>query len=96
MLQIIIATMLFLVMAFGIGFVINMLVKTTWFPTYFIIAIIIVLAVWAPWGGNNEKLIDVISNYTIIDFIPVIGAIAGALLSGTSMKALRKAGFKMF
>lgn len=96
MLQIIIATVLFLVMTFGIGFIINMLVKTTWFPTYLFIVVIIVLAIWAPWSSENAKLIDVIGQYTWVDFLPVIGAIAGALLSGTAIKLLRQGGYKMF
>jgi len=94
--QIVIATMLFMVITFGIGFIVNMLIKTTWFPTYFFIVLIIVLAFWAPWGGDDEKLVDVISNYTFIDFIPVIGAIAGAIISGYAIRALRRGGYKMF
>lgn len=96
MLQVVFATMLFLCMTFGIGFIINMLVKTTWFPTYLFIVVIIVLALWAPWSSNNQKLIDVITEYTIVDFIPIIGAIIGAILSGTTIKALRKGGYQMF
>lgn len=95
-LQIVFATMLFLCMTFGIGFIINMLVKTTWFPTYFFIVLIIILALWAPWSGDNQKLIDVITQYTIVDFIPIVGAIIGAILSGTTIKALRKGGYQMF
>ena len=73
-----------------------MLVKTTWFPTYLFIVIILVLAFWAPWAGDKTKLIDNIANYTIVDFVPVLGAIAGAVLSGYAMKSLRQAGYKMF
>jgi len=95
-LQIIIATVLFLVMTFGIGFIINMLVKTTWFPTYLFVVVTIVLALWAPWSSENTKLVDVISMYTWVDFLPVIGAIGGAYLSGAAIKMLRKGGYKMF
>lgn len=96
MFQIVFATMLFMVITFGIGFIVNMLIKTTWFPTYFFIVLIVVLAFWAPWNGNDEKLVDVITQYTFIDFIPVIGAIAGAIISGYAIRALRKGGYKMF
>lgn len=96
MLQIIFATMLFMTITFGIGFIVNMLIKTTWFPTYLFIVLIIILAFWAPWSGDDEKFIDVISSYTFIDFIPVIGAIAGAIISGYAIRALRRGGYKMF
>lgn len=96
MLQVIIAAVLALVLVFGIGFILNMLVKTTWFPTYAYIVLIIVLAFWAPWAGDGTKMLDNITNYTIVDFIPAVGGLVGAYISGTTIKALRKGGYKMF
>lgn len=96
MLQVIIATLLFGVMAFGIGFIANMLIKTTWFPAYVTIILLIVMAFWAPWSGDNDKLIDNITKYSFVDFIPIIGCIIGAILSGYTIKALRRGGYKMF
>ena len=54
MLQLIIATMLFLVMMFGIGFIFNMLFKTTWFPIYLFIIVLIPLGIWAPWDTVSD------------------------------------------
>lgn len=96
MLQIIIGTVLALVLIFGIGFIINMLVKTTWFPIYAYIILIIVLAFWAPWAGDGTKMLENITKYTIVDFIPAVGGLLGAYLSGITIRNLRKGGYKMF
>jgi len=95
-LQVIIGTVLAFVLIFGIGFIINMLVKTTWFPTYAYIIVIIVLAFWAPWAGDGTKMLDNITKYTIVDFIPALGGLFGAIVSGTTIKSLRLGGYKMF
>lgn len=96
MLQLIIATVLFLVMMFGIGFILNMLLKTTWFPIYGFVLVLIPLGIWAPWDPNATATIENFAHYTIVDYIPVIGALAGAYVSGWAIQALRKGGYKMF
>ncbi|WP_141500087.1 YuiB family protein [Paenibacillus luteus] len=96
MLQLVIATVLFLVMMFGIGFILNMLLKTTWFPIYLFILVLIPLGIWAPWDKKATATIENFAHYTIIDYIPVIGALVGAYVSGWAIQALRKGGYKMF
>ncbi|WP_138754792.1 YuiB family protein [Paenibacillus sinopodophylli] len=96
MLQLMIATVLFLVMMFGIGFILNMLLKTTWFPIYLFIIALIVLGIWAPWDDSATTTIQNFAHYTVIDYIPVLGALVGAYVSGWAIQALRKGGYKMF
>ncbi|MGG1637333.1 hypothetical protein BK120_11155 [Paenibacillus sp. FSL A5-0031] len=96
MLQLIIATVLFLVMMFGIGFILNMLLKTTWFPIYLFVIALIVLGIWAPWDQSASTTIENFAHYTVFDYIPVIGALIGAYVSGWAIQALRKGGYKMF
>ncbi|GKU80308.1 YuiB family protein [Paenibacillus sp. L3-i20] len=94
--QIIIATVLFFVMMFGIGFILNMLLKTTWFPIILFVIVIIVLAIWSPWEDTANPTLDNIGTYTLIYYIPITGALIGAYVSGWAIQALRKGGYKMF
>ncbi|MFF2091866.1 MULTISPECIES: YuiB family protein [Paenibacillus] len=95
MLQLIVATVLFLVMMFGIGFILNMLLKTTWFPIYVFIIVLIPLYIWQTWD-NSESFAGNFAAFTFVDLIPVIGALAGAYISGAAIRALRRGGYKMF
>ena len=94
--QTIIAAVLFFVMMFGIGFILNMLLKTTWFPVILFFIVLIVLAIWSPWSESENPTMDNIGTYTLVYYIPIIGALIGALVSGWAIKALRKGGYKMF
>jgi hypothetical protein len=91
--QLIIVTVLLLVLFFGIGFILNMLMKTTWFPIYAYFAVVIVFVVY--WGSAGS-LTDNLTGYTYADYIPAVGGLIGAVLSGSAIKALRIRGFKMF
>ncbi len=95
MLQIVVAMLLFFVMMFGIGFILNMLMKTTWFPIYLFIIVILPLGVYftldrsLPLGEN-------LANYTFVDALPAFAALVGAYVSGWAIRALRRGGYKMF
>jgi len=94
--QIIIATVLFFVMMFGIGFILNMLLKTTWFPIGLFIVVLIGLAIWAPWPDADNPSLENFGTYTLVYYIPITGALIGAYVSGWAIRALRKGGYKMF
>lgn len=93
MLQLIIATTLIFVLIFGIGFILNMMLKTTWLPIYAYVLLIIVL-VYLNWDSGT--LLDNIGSYTIIDYIPAAGGLAGAVLSGIAIKTMRAKGYRMY
>ncbi|MFF2480745.1 YuiB family protein [Paenibacillus sp. NPDC058071] len=95
MLQLIVATVLFLVMMFGIGFILNMLLKTTWFPIYVFIIVLVPLYIWQTWD-ESKSFVGNFTAFTIVDLIPVIGALVGAYVSGWAIRALRRGGYKMF
>ncbi|MBD0383423.1 YuiB family protein [Paenibacillus sedimenti] len=94
MFQMIIATVLMMVLFFGLGFILNMLMKTTWFPLYAYIALIIGVIIYGAMGTATFLSND--TGFTIVDIIPAIGGFVGAILSGSAIKALRIRGFKMF
>lgn len=93
MIQLIIVTVLLLVLFFGIGFILNMLMKTTWFPIYIYFAVVIAFVVY--WGSAGS-LTSNVTGYTFADYIPAVGGLIGAILSGSAIRALRVRGFKMF
>ncbi|MCU6709836.1 YuiB family protein [Paenibacillus sp. J5C_2022] len=94
--QIVVATVLFFVMMFGIGFILNMLLKTTWFPVVLFFIVLIGLAIWSPWDPSENPSMDNIGTYTLVYYIPITGALIGAFVSGWAIRALRRGGYKMF
>lgn len=86
-LQFIVAIPLFLVLFFGIGFILNMLIKTTWLP----LILYIVLA-----GG---AVIYLLVNQRVpqtTDYVMLVSGFVGAFASGWSIKTLRAKGYGMF
>ncbi|NDI36800.1 YuiB family protein [Chengkuizengella sediminis] len=83
------------VLFFGIGFILNMLLKTTWFPVYVYILVVIPYMVYWLWEAG-ESLLTNITQYQITDYITFIGGLIGAILSGLTIKKLRSQGYKMF
>ena len=92
--QVIVIALLSFVLMFGVGFILNMLLKTTWFPIYGYMVVIIGLFVYFEWGNGN-MLANLLS-YGFIDWLAVAGGLAGAYASGWTIRTLRVRGYKMF
>ncbi|WP_238323135.1 YuiB family protein [Gorillibacterium massiliense] len=82
------------VLFFGIGFIVNMLLKTTWLPIYLAVAVIVILLIylWKPSVSIGSNLTE----YGFADILSVLSGIGGAALSGYTIKTLRFKGYKMF
>lgn len=85
--QVMISIPLFLVLLFGIGFILNMILKTTWLPSILYAALIIGLAVYMFMESGGLKPVD---------WIILSAGMIGALLSGWTIKMLRAKGYRMF
>jgi hypothetical protein len=98
MIQLIIATVLLFVLFFGIGFILNMLMKTTWFPVYGYILLAIGLLIY--WSQQSESpsgnWLAGLAGYSWADYTTAVGGLIGAILSGFAIRTLRAKGFKMF
>ena len=92
--QFVITIVLFFVLFFGIGFILNMLMKTTWFPVFGYLILIIGLAVYMSWGQGSFW--SDVTGYTWVDYLTAVGGLAGVVLSGSAIRTLRNKGFKMF
>lgn len=93
--QLLIAILLFFVLLFGIGFILNMLLKTTWFPIYLYVIVVVPLAIYLQWT-SGLSLWQNLAEYGVFDYLTAIGGFAGAALSGWTIKTLRDRGYRMF
>jgi hypothetical protein len=91
--QIIVAIVLLFVLFYGLSFIINMLLKTTWLSVYLYIALIIFFIFYlkgeGPWGTY-------LLEYKLVDYLYAASGLAGVVLGGLSIKTLRDKGYKMF
>ncbi|MCC3374622.1 YuiB family protein [Cohnella sp. REN36] len=89
--QEIVGTLLVFVLFFGIGFILNMLIKTTWLPTWLYVLIVLPLSVWYFWDPE----LSVLAFFGVFT-LPLLAGIGGALVSGWAIRALRRGGYRMF
>nr|WP_223298901.1 YuiB family protein [Paenibacillus darwinianus] len=94
-LQVFVSMLLFFVMMFGIGFILNMLIKTTWFPVYLFIIVVLPLGMYYTWD-KDLGFADNLSAYGAVDVVVAAGALFGAYMSGWTIRKLRIGGYKMF
>lgn len=90
-----VGTVLMFVLFYGLGFILNMLLKTTFFPVYAYIVVLIALNVYWKWGAEGS-LWTILASYSVDDYIHALGGLAGAYLSGLTLRYLRKKGYQMF
>ncbi|MFO7262743.1 MAG: hypothetical protein A6D91_02265 [Bacillaceae bacterium G1] len=83
--QLIISILLFLVLAFGIGFILNMLAKTTWLP----ILLYVLLVAYLFFFKTQRQ-------FAWVDWLVLSAGLAGCILSGVVIRSLRQKGFRMF
>jgi len=83
--QLIISIVLFMVLAFGIGFILNMLAKTTWVPIVLYLGLVAYLFFFKTQG-----------NFAMVDWIVLSSGMVGCVLSGVVIRSLRQKGFRMF
>lgn len=95
--------LLFIVLFLGIGFIINMLLRTTWFMTivYPIVVILIVdkIRLFKYFSEPAVSFKALQTNFAELggaDVIILTSGFLGAILSGVVIKLLRKNGYQMF
>ncbi|WP_373230239.1 YuiB family protein [Cohnella sp.] len=91
----IVGSLLCIVLFFGIGFILNMLIKTTWFPLWLFLIIVVPLGIWHLWQPDLS-LTDNVQSMLVSDIILIVAGAFGAYMSGWAIRALRRGGYKMF
>lgn len=89
--QFIISLPLFFFLAFGLAFIINMLLKTTWVPGYLYVAVMLV-SVIAVYFRNNGS----VAMLHPVDVTVLLSGLAGAFTGGWTIRLLRRKGYRMF
>lgn len=101
--QLVISMLLFLVLFFGIGFIANMLFRSTWLlaVAYPIIVILIIDEIpfyqYATEPGNAfPDLSRHLINLHSVDVLILVAGLAGSIIAGIAIKMLRVRGYQMF
>ncbi|WP_421617501.1 YuiB family protein [Brevibacillus sp. TJ4] len=83
-LQFVVSIVLFAVLGFGIGFIFNMILRTTWLPVVFAVGIV---------AGTLivQKIVP-----GIWDTVILACGLLGTVGSGWTIQTLRKKGYRMF
>ncbi|MFD3448816.1 YuiB family protein [Microbacteriaceae bacterium 4G12] len=98
-----ISMMLFFVLFFGIGFLLNMILRATWVMTvlYPLICVFIIhkVSVFDYFTKPADAFTSLKTSLFALgqaDFIILSTGLAGAILSGVIIKMLRQRGYQMF
>ncbi|EMA6342287.1 YuiB family protein [Bacillus cytotoxicus] len=98
-----ISMMLFFILFFGIGFLLNMILRATWVMVmiYPIICILIVnkASIWDYFSKPSETFSSFgtsVSHLGQADLFILSTGLIGAILAGIVIKKLRKSGYQMF
>ncbi|WP_419393516.1 YuiB family protein [Cytobacillus praedii] len=98
-----ISILLFFVLFFGIGFILNMLLRMSWIMAiiYPIIAIFIIDKVrFIEYFSNSKEsftsLGSELTQLATADVLILLSGLAGAIGAGITIKILRKKGYQMF
>jgi len=98
-----ISMMLFFILFFGIGFLLNMILRATWVMViiYPIVCMLIInkASVWDYFSKPKETFSSFgtsVSHLGQADLFILSTGLIGAILSGVVIKKLRKSGYQMF
>ena len=101
--HVVLSILIFIVMFFGIGFLLNMLLRMTWMMAiiYPIVVILIIDEVKLYEYFTNPKysfqlLGEKIMALHTVDVVILASGLVGAIISGFVSKLLRKQGYQMF
>lgn len=85
--QFIIGIPLFIVLLFGIGFIINMLIKSTWLPVILYVLLVMGIMGYIVSKGGTPHMVD---------YVMLLSGFLGAMASGWTIRVLRTKGYRMF
>lgn len=93
--QLPIVLVLFFTLFYGMGFILNMLLKTTWLPIYLYIILVIPLAIYWQYDASKSFIAN-LGAYHLVDYLTAIAGLIGTFAGGATIKLLRDKGFRMF
>lgn len=93
-LQLIIVALLAFVLMFGLSFILNMLLKTTWVPVALYTLVILGLLVY--FGQGITQAWESVGEYGMVDWLAIACGFVGTCGGGWTIQMLRKNGYRMF
>ncbi len=101
--QLVISMVLFLILFFGIGFLLNMVLRSTWVMAFFypIIVVLIVDDVgffdyFSSPQASFSMLVSDLLTLQVVDVLVLSSGFIGAIIAGVVIKMLRVRGYQMF
>jgi len=103
LIQLFVSVLLYFIIFFGIAFILNMLLRTTWLMAFLYPIVVILIVDDLPVSAYFTSPISSISEtfsgmakITPVDWIILASGLAGAIVSGIVIKLLRRSGYRMF
>lgn len=103
MIQLIMSILLFLIIFFGLAFILNMLLRRTWLMACiypFIVLVIVddisIGAYFTDFTGSLSIAFTKLMEITPVDTIILSSGFIGTIISGIVIRLLRKSGYQMF
>lgn len=103
MIQLVVSIMLYFVIFFGIAFILNMLLRSTWLMSFLypFVALIIIdgISTFDYLTNTSEAfqiLGDTIATLQPADYMIMGAGFIGTIVSGITIRILRKSGYRMF
>ncbi|ADC49023.1 hypothetical protein BpOF4_04795 [Alkalihalophilus pseudofirmus OF4] len=101
--QLLISMVLFLILFFGIGFLLNMVLRSTWIMAvaYPVIVILIIdnVGFFDYFTSPAASFADLGQTFValkLVDILILVSGFAGAIIAGVVIKMLRVRGYQMF
>lgn len=98
-----VAAILFFVIFFGISFILNMLLRRTWFMSFVYPVVVLLIVDNIPMKDYFTNPVQALStaftnlfNITLVDMVILLSGFLGTIVSAVVIKALRNRGYQMF
>jgi len=103
LIQLFVSVLLYFVIFFGIAFILNMLLRTTWLMSFLYPVVVLLIvddlpvtAYFTSPVSSISAAFSKIAQITLVDWVILASGLAGAIVSGIVIKLLRKSGYRMF
>jgi hypothetical protein len=101
--QFVVSMLLFFVLFFGISFLLNMILRSSWIMSFVYPAIVLLIVDDFPWtryfSAPTESfpaVFEHLANLKFVDIFILLSGFAGTIVAGVVIRFLRKSGYQMF
>ncbi|MEC3882489.1 YuiB family protein [Halobacillus sp. HZG1] len=101
--QFIVSMLLFFVLFFGISFLLNMILRSSWLMAFVYPIIVLFIVDDFPWtkyfsdpGNAFPTVFEQLMNLKLVDIVILASGFVGTIVAGIVIRKLRKSGYQMF